>query len=219
MRAIRIAITHTEATIHPIHSLICTTDGLSRERILYITVADGVETTINYVEGEPEVYETALRRKTVVDEYEVYPDGSDGCYSYIRNELGAYNSALATALQRETLAVIPPIEYLPDRRMLVSLVVTERDFRDILEEIPDELTVDVIGVGSIPQIPRSQLTAKQRRAMRTAWENGYYEIPRTATLEEVAAELDCSVSTASDLLRRGQASLVATALGVDDSVQ
>lgn len=216
MRAIRIAITHTETTIHPIHSLVCSERELTRELILYVTTADGVETTINYVEGDPDAYESALRTELDVDEYEVYPDGTDGCYSYLRNELDAYNRDLATAFQRDTLAVIPPIEYLPDRRMIVTLVVTSREFRQFREEIPDELTVDVVSVGSVPRISQSRLTAKQRRAIRTAWELGYYDIPRTATLEEIATELGYAVSTVSDLLRRGQAGLVAAELGVDE---
>ncbi|WP_436342991.1 helix-turn-helix domain-containing protein [Natronorubrum sp. FCH18a] len=216
MRAIRIAITHTETTIHPIHSLVCSERELTRELILYVTTADGVETTINYVEGDPDAYESALRTELDVDEYEVYSDGTDGCYSYLRNELDAYNRDLATAFQRDTLAVIPPIEYLPDRRMIVTLVVTSREFRQFREEIPDELTVDVVSVGSVPRISQSRLTAKQRRAIRTAWELGYYDIPRTATLEEIATELGYAVSTVSDLLRRGQAGLVAAELGVDE---
>ena len=216
MNAIRIAIMHTETTIHPIHSLVCSAPAVSRELILYVTVTDGFETTINYVEGDPEVYESALRTELDIDEYELYPDGDDGCYSYLRNELDTYNRALAMAFQRETLAVIPPIEYLPDRRMVVSTVTTSSEFREIREEIPDELTVDVISVGSVPQIADAPLTAERRRALETAWELGYYEIPRTATLQDIADRLDCAASTVSDLLRRGQSSLVAAALNVND---
>ncbi|MXV61007.1 bacterio-opsin activator [Natronorubrum sp. JWXQ-INN-674] len=214
METVRIAITHTETTIHPIHSVVCNSDALSRELLLYFTIDDGFETAINYVEGDPAAYEEALRTDLDIDDYEVYPDGNDGCYSYLRNELDTYNWDLAAAFQRETLGVIPPIECLPDRRMIVSLVVTSEDFRRIREEVPNELSVDVISVGSVPQVSRSRLTATQRETIRTAWELGYYEIPREATLQDLAERLDASVSTVSDLLRRGQASLVAAELGV-----
>lgn len=213
MKAIRLSITHTEATVHPIHSIVCTAPELSRELVLYITVTDGFETTINYVEGDPAVYERALRTDLEIDEYEVYRDGSGGCYSYLRNELDAFNHELASVFQRDTLAVIPPIEYLPDRRMLISLVTTASDLERIREGIPDELTVDVVSVGTVPQLDGSRLTATQRRAIRTAWELGYYEIPRETTLQEIADRLDYSVSTVSDLLRRGESTLVAAELG------
>lgn len=213
MKALRIAITHTETTIHPIHSLVCTTADISRELILYFRISDGFETTINYIEGDPDTYETALETELDIDDYEVYPDGNGGCYSYIRNELDTHSWELVTAFDRDTVAVIPPIEFLPDRRMLVSVVTGASEFQQIRDEVPDELTVEVVSVGTVPQLTDSYLTAKQRRAIRTAWELGYYDIPRSATLEDIAARLECSVSTASDLLRRGQASLVAAELG------
>lgn len=52
------------------------------------------------------------------------------------------------------------------------------------------------------------LTDAQRAAVRTAYELGYFEIPRTATLDDVAAELDISASSCSERLRRAQTHLI-----------
>lgn len=52
------------------------------------------------------------------------------------------------------------------------------------------------------------LTDAQRTALRTAHRLGYFEIPRTATLDDVAAELDISASSCSERLRRAQTHLV-----------
>lgn len=216
--AVRIAITHSDETIHPIHSLVCRSPEIDRELLLYFTVTDGYETVINYIEGDPDVYEDAVERLDAVD-YEVYPDGDGNCYSYIRNELDPTNRALATAFQRETLAVIPPLEFLPDRRMLASIVVRSDDFREIRREIPDDVSLEVVSIGSVPRAARSALTSDQRRAIATAWELGYYDIPRNATLQDVADELGYAMSTVSDLLRRGQASLIADELGVSDATR
>lgn len=214
MKAVRIAITHTAETIHPIHSLVCTAPKIHRERVLYFSITDGYETVINYVEGDQERYEAALAGLDS-EEQKVYSASTDGCYSYLRNELDAHNRDLAMVFQCETIAVIPPIEYLPDRRMLVSLVISPDDVRRVRTEIPDELSLEILSVGAVPQISQSGLTATQRRAIRTAWEHGYYEIPREATLEEIADELGYAVSTVSDLLRRGQATLVRESLGIN----
>ncbi|QLH79688.1 helix-turn-helix domain-containing protein [Halosimplex rubrum] len=59
------------------------------------------------------------------------------------------------------------------------------------------------------------LTDAQREAIRTAHRMGYFEIPRTATLSDVAAELDISASSCSERLRRAQTHLVET--HVDDT--
>lgn len=54
------------------------------------------------------------------------------------------------------------------------------------------------------------LTDRQREALVTAHEMGYFDIPRTTSLEAVAAELDVGASALSERLRRAQAHLVET---------
>lgn len=56
--------------------------------------------------------------------------------------------------------------------------------------------------------PGDGLTDRQREALRIAYERGYFEIPRRATLEEVAAEAGIAPSSASERLRRAQARLI-----------
>jgi predicted DNA binding protein len=60
------------------------------------------------------------------------------------------------------------------------------------------------------------LTDSQREALLLAFETGYFEEPRNATLGDVAAELDISQPAASGLLRRGIKRLIVSSL-VDDS--
>jgi predicted DNA binding protein len=48
------------------------------------------------------------------------------------------------------------------------------------------------------------LTDKQREAIRQAYDTGYFESPREATAEEVAAELDITASSFTSRVRRGQ---------------
>jgi predicted DNA binding protein len=60
------------------------------------------------------------------------------------------------------------------------------------------------------------LTDSQREALLLAFETGYFEEPRDATLGEVAAELDISQPAASGLLRRGIKRLIVSSL-LDDS--
>jgi predicted DNA binding protein len=59
-----------------------------------------------------------------------------------------------------------------------------------------------------PESPGEGLTDPQREALRTAYELGYFEIPRRTSLESVAAELDISASSASERLRRAQSYLI-----------
>lgn len=56
--------------------------------------------------------------------------------------------------------------------------------------------------------PGNGLTDRQHEALRIAYEMGYFDIPRQASLEEVAAELDLSPSSVSERLRRAQTQLI-----------
>jgi len=56
------------------------------------------------------------------------------------------------------------------------------------------------------------LTDRQADALRTAWEVGYFESPRAASLEAVADELGVSQQSVSNLLRRGHNALVESTL-------
>ncbi|WP_096391797.1 helix-turn-helix domain-containing protein [Halopenitus persicus] len=53
----------------------------------------------------------------------------------------------------------------------------------------------------------NDLTDAQLAAVRTAYELGYFEIPRRASLKDVANELDISASSCSERLRRAQTHL------------
>ena len=59
-----------------------------------------------------------------------------------------------------------------------------------------------------PEPPGDGLTDRQHEALRTAYELGYFNIPRHASLEEVAAELDISASSVSERLRRAHTQLI-----------
>ena len=59
-----------------------------------------------------------------------------------------------------------------------------------------------------PESPGEGLTDRQYEALRTAYELGYFDIPRRASLDDVAAELDITASSVSERLRRAQTQLI-----------
>ncbi|WP_129114994.1 helix-turn-helix domain-containing protein [Halegenticoccus tardaugens] len=66
------------------------------------------------------------------------------------------------------------------------------------------------------------LTSEQHESLVTAAESGYYDIPREATLSDVAEELEISHQALSERLRRGHGGLVKNTLlvgpGPDDDL-
>ncbi len=59
-----------------------------------------------------------------------------------------------------------------------------------------------------PESPGNGLTDRQQEALRTAYELGYFSIPRQTSLEEIAARLNISASSVSERLRRAQTQLI-----------
>jgi hypothetical protein len=72
------------------------------------------------------------------------------------------------------------------------------------------LTFDVASIREIDGEPagRFGLTESQYQALVLAVQRGYYEVPRAATLEELAEEVDVSHQALSERLRRATGSLV-----------
>ncbi|MFB6112664.1 MAG: helix-turn-helix domain-containing protein [Halodesulfurarchaeum sp.] len=66
-----------------------------------------------------------------------------------------------------------------------------------------------------PRQPEFGLTPKQREVLVTAVEQGFFDIPRRITLDELAAELGVSTSALSERLRRGMATLIEMTLVIE----
>lgn len=78
------------------------------------------------------------------------------------------------------------------------------ELQETLEESPLSYELESL-VGRTD--PASLLTDRQREVLEAAVREGYLSVPRECTLAELAATLDVDKSTASTVLRRGQARL------------
>lgn len=56
--------------------------------------------------------------------------------------------------------------------------------------------------------PLDALTRRQREVIQTAYDSGYYEVPREVTTADVAAELDLDPSTVAEHLQRAERNLL-----------
>jgi len=185
----------------------CDDSALDREAILGGQRYDGVETVTSYVYGDPEAYEALLDDQPGVIEYDLTPD-EDGCFAFVRRELGEGGLSIARAIERETVVLVPPVELRSDRTLTLTLVGDADDLSEAVAELPDDGEMSVLQVHDGPPTRDAAITERQREALEAARRVGYYEVPRRNGIETVADELDCAVSTASELLRRGEAAAV-----------
>jgi len=102
---------------------------------------------------------------------------------------------------------------MPDRETLEKYRETcaERDLQFQLQAIY-ETTEAVPTADATASTAEAQLTDSQRKAFTTARELGYFQIPREASLADVADHCEVSSQAVSERLRRGTATLVDTVL-------
>ena len=60
--------------------------------------------------------------------------------------------------------------------------------------------------------PLDALTARQREVIQVAFDSGYFDVPRAASTETVAAELELDASTVSEHLQRAERNLLSSVL-------
>jgi hypothetical protein len=119
------------------------------------------------------------------------------------------------AIPWRELVVVPPIAY-RDGAAHASLVGADGAAAGLVEGLSEAIDVEVHAVGErrvdMAARPAQVLSDRQREAVRAALDIGYYDQPRGATHEDVAAALDCAPSTASEHLRKAEAELVRAAM-------
>lgn len=165
-------------------------------------------------DGDLDEFEAALGRDETVAEYTLVEDAGD-------------HRLYRVAVSEQTPVSLYPV----DDRMEASRldVISSADGVDARLRFPDRESlsefrprVEARGVDATLRGVYSDtesalgdeygLSAKQREALVTAAELGYYDVPRQASLSDVADDLDVSPQAASERLRRGVKTFVREAL-------
>jgi predicted DNA binding protein len=87
---------------------------------------------------------------------------------------------------------------------------------EIMDDLDCEADCRSVSTVDSERSSRSGLTIEQREALVTAFEMGYYNVPRDATANDIAADLGISHQALSERLRRANHQLVETELVVSE---
>ncbi|MFW9779810.1 MAG: helix-turn-helix domain-containing protein [Candidatus Heimdallarchaeota archaeon] len=113
---------------------------------------------------------------------------------------------------------LPPVKYFAGRE-ISNLIVTPEEAGLILEDIRREdpsAKVDVLKLAPLKSVTepypfylpldvlKNDLTSKQREALKLAYRKGYYELPRSVFLENLAKEMNIHRRTYEEHLRRAE---------------
>lgn len=77
-----------------------------------------------------------------------------------------------------------------------------------LERAGDSVSLEKLRSYRAQKTPLDTLTDRQRDVLEVAFNHGYYDVPRSASVQEIAAELDLDDSTVAEHLQRAERNLL-----------
>ena len=203
--------------LHPMQEFIRDGDAVRYEEMLAWRVHpdEGVEFALYYVEAELEPYRAAVGEVETIVDCRITPIDDSSAHVWVCEETRPETRAWRDAFADRQLIVVPPIRFDDAAVMAMTVVGSGSDIQDTLETVPPEVDVAVEEVGTYDRrggTLAGTLTDRQLAAASTALRLGYYEVPRDATLGDVAERLGCAESTASVLLRRAERDVLSRVL-------
>ncbi|WP_137291195.1 helix-turn-helix domain-containing protein [Natronorubrum halophilum] len=171
---------------------------------------------LSLVIGDREAVRDAVTELDVVHRFDLTPIDEETFYAYAVMDIRTADATLMGAFDEPGLVIVPPVVYTGRKTVHVTVLGEPEALAGLLERFPDGVGVEVERVSDHQRRAETlagRLTARQFEAMEVARAEGYYDVPRSGTLAEVAAELDCSESAASTVIRTIESELVDAALG------
>ena len=218
MKHVRVRITAggREAEIHPMYDLWANAPFVERATALQWNFTGDALGILHYAVGDADAFEAAVEAVPEVLGYDLERTGEEAFYVYVRDATTDALGDLFEPITRGGLIAIPPIRYHEDGTVTFSLFGPDAELQAAIESVPDpiEVTVEeVSGLDATAEAVETLLTERQREAVETAVELGYYEVPREAGHADVAEALGCAPSTAAEHLRKAESRLVSSMFG------
>ncbi|QLK25303.1 helix-turn-helix domain-containing protein [Natrinema zhouii] len=214
MRRVRITLRPQGTYAPPIYERLAGgADYLERARIVNWNVSSPPTGFLFRLEGDYRRFERELADSPMVADYEVLPITDRACYCFLEGAVSSAARSLFENFTRGSLMTVPPIECNDDGTNTFAIVGTERDIQAAVDGVPDEVGVTLERVGGKRVAADSvvgRLSDRQRDAVETALELGYYDVPREATGADVAAELGCATATAAEHLQKAKSTVFAS---------
>lgn len=216
MKHVRLTLRAPPETVHPVFDLLTRSEHVETVEGLDWNFSGDRLGILHYVEGDLDAYVGELEAIPAVLDHDVARAGEDACYAYHRCAVDGGAAALFETFTRGSLLLVPPVEFGEGGVATFSLFGESAEDQAAIETVPDAVDVEVHEVGGIADAPTATgaaLSDRQREAVQAALELGYYEIPREASHEDVAAAIDCAPSTAAEHLRKAESKLLRSVLG------
>jgi predicted DNA binding protein len=173
-------------------------------------LSDGTVLTLYELEGDADAVREILSGSRVTNEHRV-TKLRDCVAAYIHYTPTEVVERLLQNTAEHGLVVDTPIKMHDDGSVEATIIGPRESISKAHEQTPDVVKTQVERVGEYTPDEQNyfeRLSDRQQEVVQIAYELGYYEEPRQATHEDIAAHLDCSKANVGQILRRIESKLV-----------
>lgn len=136
--------------------------------------------------------------------------GGETWLAHLQFEPDGVNRTIYELIDTEAISIDWPVRDTAEG-VEVTLFGEDAALQQRIASVPDKIDVRLEQAGEYqPDMddPAAQLTVRQKEIVRAAIVAGYYDIPRRATQQDLAAELGLSQGTIGEHLRRAEAKII-----------
>jgi predicted DNA binding protein len=213
MRCLTVRLSGHPETLHPLLAHI-TDEALFREVLMldWSFSAEPPSTAVLlYLDGDIDAYEQILATTEGVHNYDVTRLGRNTGYAFVHSRSPPVETEILSVGSQDGLLPISPVRYHHDGSFSFRVLGALDTLQAAVAALPEAVETHIEKIGG-HELGRSPLPpefpARQWEALTVAFEAGYYDVPRTATRDDVAERLDCAPSTATEHLQKAERRLV-----------
>lgn len=207
MKRVTFRVSYPDDLVHPLHRRIMDSDEVTCADLLMWGPMSTVSTLLWFDGPAAAVTEilSGVESRTAID----LVAGDDGTYAFLHQTEYEFATELLELIAASRVVFLPPVRFLDDARTEFEATGKASLLSEFYAELDDLLEVAIVRVGEFERWRSpTAATGRQRSALQAAVAVGYYDVPRSGSVEAVAERLDCAPSTAGELLRKGEASLI-----------
>jgi hypothetical protein len=210
VKRVTFAIDYRVAEASPTHRAVARTEGVTRAELRAWAPAGGAR-TLSWFDADRATVERLLEGVDAVTAFRLVP-GDGGTYAFVARDGREFDPRVLGLVAAADVAFVPPVTFHGSGTVRADAVGEPGPlgaFHRRLSGTVDARIEAVREFAGRAAPPRPTLTDRRARALSVAVDVGYYDVPRTGAVADVADELGCATSTAGELLRRAEATLVA----------
>ena len=207
MKRIRFSISYPDRFVHPLHREIVQESPVSRAELLVWSPTEDPTTLFWFDAGRAAAERVVGSIDSLLGSHLV-ADG-DGTYAFLRQDAYEFPDPLLDTIAGSRVVFLPPVVFRETGEIGFEAVGEAEALSTFHGELSElgTLTIERVQEFERSRSP-SGLTDRQRAALDAAVAVGYYDVPREGSIADIADALDCSPSTAGELVRKAEATVI-----------